>query len=209
MVPTLSLKLIDYDGPEAMLADLGGATALEGAAVVAEADLPRDYRLLLAHQSHMTAVLETYWRTGVRLEVVSVQQAGDVYQRQIMLRTAFDRTPVEAGLVRLDLSLIPPAAVEEILARRAPLGDVLIRHNVMRRIEPRCFAEAAQALLTRRRIEITAFNRARNEVNTRIVSPQRLVHYRQAWYLDAWCHRSDGLRRFAALAQSGSVRMAS
>src|SRR5262249_26457785 len=25
----------------------------------------------------------------------------------------------------------------------------------------------------------------------------RLVHYRNTWYLDAWCHRSDGLRRFA------------
>jgi len=23
------------------------------------------------------------------------------------------------------------------------------------------------------------------------------VHYRSAWYLDAWCHASDGLRRFA------------
>jgi predicted DNA-binding transcriptional regulator YafY len=31
----------------------------------------------------------------------------------------------------------------------------------------------------------------------RQVSPQRLTHYRNTWYLDAWCHRSDGLRRFA------------
>jgi predicted DNA-binding transcriptional regulator YafY len=29
------------------------------------------------------------------------------------------------------------------------------------------------------------------------VSPQRLVHYRNTWYLDAWCHRVDALRRFA------------
>jgi predicted DNA-binding transcriptional regulator YafY len=29
------------------------------------------------------------------------------------------------------------------------------------------------------------------------VSPQRLTHYRNTWYLDAWCHRSEGLRRFA------------
>ena len=39
--------------------------------------------------------------------------------------------------------------------------------------------------------------RGRGEVSERDVSPQRLVHYRNTWYLDAWCHRKNGLRRFA------------
>jgi predicted DNA-binding transcriptional regulator YafY len=30
-----------------------------------------------------------------------------------------------------------------------------------------------------------------------VLSPQRLLHYRNTWYLDAWCHASEGLRRFA------------
>jgi len=30
----------------------------------------------------------------------------------------------------------------------------------------------------------------------RDVSPQQLVHYRDNWYLDAWCHKRDGLRSF-------------
>ena len=29
------------------------------------------------------------------------------------------------------------------------------------------------------------------------MSPQRLVNYRNTWYLDAWCHTSEALRRFA------------
>lgn len=29
------------------------------------------------------------------------------------------------------------------------------------------------------------------------VSPQRLVHYRDNWYLDGWCHLRNGLRSFA------------
>jgi predicted DNA-binding transcriptional regulator YafY len=29
------------------------------------------------------------------------------------------------------------------------------------------------------------------------VSPQRLVHYRSTWYLDAWCHERERLQRFA------------
>ena len=31
----------------------------------------------------------------------------------------------------------------------------------------------------------------------RRLSPQRLVHYRDNWYLDAWCHLRKGLRTFA------------
>ena len=38
----------------------------------------------------------------------------------------------------------------------------------------------------------------------RIVSPQRLVHYRNTWYLDAWCHQSEGFRRFALDAMEGA-----
>ncbi len=31
----------------------------------------------------------------------------------------------------------------------------------------------------------------------REVSPQRLVHYRGNWYLDAWCHLREDLRAFS------------
>ena len=30
----------------------------------------------------------------------------------------------------------------------------------------------------------------------RVISPQRLVYYRNNWYLDAWCHLRQGLRTF-------------
>jgi proteasome accessory factor C len=31
----------------------------------------------------------------------------------------------------------------------------------------------------------------------REISPQRLVHYRDNWYVDAFCHKRQGLRTFA------------
>ncbi len=34
------------------------------------------------------------------------------------------------------------------------------------------------------------------ELTEREVSPQRLVHYRENWYLDAWCHLRKELRNF-------------
>jgi predicted DNA-binding transcriptional regulator YafY len=66
-----------------------------------------------------------------------------------------------------------------------------------RRVESRFFAEIASALLERRRLCIEAWNRERAEVNVRYVSPQRLVHYRENWYLEAWCHWRDALRSFS------------
>ncbi len=66
-----------------------------------------------------------------------------------------------------------------------------------RTVEPRFFADITIALLERKRIEISAWNRRRNETNTRTISPQRLVHYRDNWYLDAWCHLRNDLRSFS------------
>lgn len=80
-------------------------------------------------------------------------------------------------------------------------GDVLRRVRLLsinrRSVEPRFFTEIALALMERRRIEIDAWNRGRDTLDTRIVSPQRLIHYRDNWYLDAWCHLRQALRSFS------------
>lgn len=59
------------------------------------------------------------------------------------------------------------------------------------------FELIATALLERRRLHIRHYHRERDEHTERDVSPQRLVLYRDAWYLDAWCHWREGLRSFA------------
>jgi predicted DNA-binding transcriptional regulator YafY len=59
------------------------------------------------------------------------------------------------------------------------------------------FEVAANALLNRKRLFIRYRGRVNNEDTEREVSPQRLVHYRDNWYLDAWCHMRKGLRSFA------------
>lgn len=59
------------------------------------------------------------------------------------------------------------------------------------------FALASEATLRRRRLRMRYLSRRRGEVGEREVSPQRLVHYRHTWYLDAWCHGRDALLRFA------------
>jgi predicted DNA-binding transcriptional regulator YafY len=64
-------------------------------------------------------------------------------------------------------------------------------------VNARFFELVGSALLERRRVELLYFSRGRGSESRREVSPQRLTHYRNTWYLDAWCHRSAGLRRFA------------
>jgi len=59
------------------------------------------------------------------------------------------------------------------------------------------FERIGSALLRRKRLLITYHARGSNEVSEREVSPQRLVHYRGNWHLDAWCHLRRGLRNFS------------
>ncbi len=55
----------------------------------------------------------------------------------------------------------------------------------------------ADAVLRRKRIAIRYFGRGSNTETRREISPQRLIHYRDNWYLDAWCHQRNALRSFA------------
>lgn len=59
------------------------------------------------------------------------------------------------------------------------------------------FQAVGSALLRRKRLLIDYHARGTDELTCREVSPQRLVHYRENWYLDAWCHLRKGLRAFA------------
>lgn len=60
------------------------------------------------------------------------------------------------------------------------------------------FPLIADAVLSSKRIRIRYDGRQRGEQTEREVSPQRWVYYRGNWYLDAWCHKANALRTFAA-----------
>lgn len=66
-----------------------------------------------------------------------------------------------------------------------------------RRMQLHHFEKVGSALLQRKRLLITYRARGKNEITEREISPQRLVHYRENWYLDAWCHLRRELRSFA------------
>jgi predicted DNA-binding transcriptional regulator YafY len=94
--------------------------------------------------------------------------------------------------------------VEQILESTGlDAGEIGRRIRVLsigsRRLNDRVFRCCADAVLKRQRLSFKYKSRSRpdGEEEERYVSPQRLVHYRDNWYLDAWCHYRDALRIFA------------
>ncbi|MDE2297265.1 MAG: WYL domain-containing protein [Burkholderiales bacterium] len=82
-------------------------------------------------------------------------------------------------------------------AARELMRRVKVIGTARRRVPSRHFELLGSALLQRRRLRLSYFKRSDRSTSEREVSPQRLVNYRNTWYLDAWCHASDALRRFA------------
>ena len=108
---------------------------------------------------------------------------------------------IEPGILAAHLAPLQSRLTALLDASGHSAADIANRVRLIamnrRSVEPRFFSMLALALLERRRVEIDAWNRGRDSLDTRVVSPQRLVHYRDNWYLDAWCHLRGALRSFS------------
>jgi predicted DNA-binding transcriptional regulator YafY len=72
-----------------------------------------------------------------------------------------------------------------------------IVHAGKRTLPPPLFEAVASATMQRKKVRITHMRRETGDVLDRVISPQRMVHYRDNWYVDAWCHLRDDLRSFS------------
>lgn len=95
-------------------------------------------------------------------------------------------------LEKLESMLGPSAKEASALMKR-----VRIVSTGRRPVPTRWFELFGDALVRRRRVHMRYETRGRRAMTERDVSPQRLVHYRNTWYLDAWCHEKEQLLRFA------------
>jgi predicted DNA-binding transcriptional regulator YafY len=59
------------------------------------------------------------------------------------------------------------------------------------------FNAVTSATLQRRKLWMEYHSRSKDEHSERTVSPQRVVHYREAWYVDAWDESKEALRSFS------------
>ena len=75
--------------------------------------------------------------------------------------------------------------------------NIQIIYALFRKADSTIFSQVFSALQDSKRIEITYQARSTNESSVRIVSPLKLTNYKNAWYLDSWCHLREGIRSFA------------
>ena len=83
------------------------------------------------------------------------------------------------------------------LASQNVAQRIRIVHAGKRKVVAKSFELVAAATFAAKRLKIWHFNRQNGITTEREVSPQRLVHYRDNWYLDAWCHLRDDVRNFS------------
>lgn len=102
---------------------------------------------------------------------------------------------------RIEKLLNDPRAGDEQLTRHVRVVPVAAR-----RIDRHRFRMICDALIKRRRVQTRYRARSSEHGTQRELSPHRLSHYRNNWYLDAWCHLRSGMRRFA-LERMDQIRL--
>ena len=107
--------------------------------VVCPDAVPAPFDRLLVHNEHMTDRLRDFYGVGVELRVLAEQTRADVYSREILLTLPGSGQVVEYGIARVHLGYVADPVRAEVLARRSPLGDILVQNDVLRRIEPKWF----------------------------------------------------------------------
>jgi predicted DNA-binding transcriptional regulator YafY len=78
------------------------------------------------------------------------------------------------------------------VAKRIRLGRV-----GKRRKNPAHFSVVSRAVLERQQLQVRHYSREHDTHSDRTLSPQRMIFYRNNWYLEAWCHERNALRRFS------------
>ena len=97
-------------------------------------ELPPIYQNLLVHTDHMTVTVEAHHRTLVDVQVLSTLVTQTHYSRAIFLTRQTDGAAVLFGIPRVNLAYLDAQVRREIESQTAPLGRILIQHNVLREI---------------------------------------------------------------------------
>ncbi len=102
-------------------------------------ELPEPARSLLAHENDMTSTLATFHGGEICLEVLSRQERGDVYFREVLLFAGLGKNPVEFGAIKINLALLPPVAQRAVLEEKIPFGELLRKFNIPHSSKPKTY----------------------------------------------------------------------
>lgn len=173
-----------------------------------ECSEPTLYRLIREMRFYLNAPIE--WDDERRGYYYKREGESDTYQlpglwfnsKELQALLVFDRLFEELGpgLLGEHLAALSKRITELLQHKRLGLNEAARRVRVLgmaSRPAGRCFQTLASATLQRRKLRIVYHGRARDRVTERVISPQRLGHYRDSWLLDAYCHKRNALRTFS------------
>jgi predicted DNA-binding transcriptional regulator YafY len=104
------------------------------------------------------------------------------------------------GLLEEHLGTLNRRLDELMKHQRLKLGEAATRLRfpaLAARPAGKHFGAVCATTLQRHKLWIEYHARSTDERTERTLSPQRVVHYRETWYLDAWDDSRDGLRSFS------------
>ncbi|MBI4207051.1 MAG: WYL domain-containing protein [Betaproteobacteria bacterium] len=169
---------------------------------------PTFYRLIRLMKDHLNAPIE--WHPELGGYHYRRDTDGGTYElpglwfnaKELQALLVFDRLleSLEPGLLGEHLAPLAHRVTELLAHRRLALSEAAQRVRVIgiaSRPTGEWFQVLASATLQRRKLHIVYHGRERDKVTERVVSPQRLVHYRDNWHVDGYCELRKGLRTFS------------
>lgn len=175
---------------------------------VSAATVKRDIEYLRLHRNAPIVFDREHkaWRLDAAAQPPGTHYALSVPLRDDEIHALLAMQHLLADLAPGGLLAAQVAPLRRLLTRLLDKGlqapaDVKRRIRVLalgaRRLEVPHFQAVAHAVLQRRRLRLRYRARGSGATTEREVSPQRLVHYRENWLLDAWCHLRGELRSFS------------
>lgn len=138
---------------------------------------------------HRESIPGTWFDRDELLSLVAIQQILDQIEPRLLQDVLYPLRERTASL--LNASGVAGERLRFALAR------IKVLPMQRRRVDDVLFERVVSALVTRKRVDVESVNRQTRERTMRVLSPQRIVSYRDNWYLDAWCHFREALRTFA------------
>lgn len=94
------------------------------------ADLPERDRRLLVHAQDMTSTLANFYGSLLRVEVLQQRQLGELYLREVFLRTLSANQIVEYGVIAVALEQFTPPQRQAVEGGTIPLGALLHQFQI-------------------------------------------------------------------------------
>lgn len=159
------------------------------------------YRIIAAMRDEMNAPIESneqgvYYERSSQFDLPGIRLNAEETQGLLMAAHLLEDLASESLQKPMQRIL---DNIDKVLQQKGIANRRLIQiiPALSRKPDAVVFQTVMNALQTEKKLNISYVTRTTQQTTQRLVSPQRLTSYKNAWYLDAWCHLRDGIRLFA------------